>query len=208
MRTAVTVGFDATFVIRALAKLGSGDELYLLHAVTGGENDKRSLDTVNSVVKVLRTGSGIAVDLRDPASALKKLADLDFDVVVLAGGPRLLVLLAFVAAVVKRSKIYVVPEYQEEVVDLSPLVHLTELGALTGPKLAVLSTLERPADYREVAGRMGLDSTTALRHLNALEQRGLVVRMNRSVFSADNLISTLAKLYLQRKHADVVKGNE
>ncbi|AFA39176.1 CRISPR locus-related DNA-binding protein [Pyrobaculum oguniense TE7] len=200
MKLAVTVGFDATFVIRALARLGAGKEFYLLFAVTGGENDKRSLDTVNDIIKVLRAGSGVAVDLRNPASALERLAGLDVDAMVLAGGPRLLVLLAFVAAVVKKIKLYVVTEYQDEPLDLTPLVRLPEVEALTRPRLAVLSALDGAMDYREVASKVGLDSTTVLRHLNALEQRGLVERVERSVYRTDALTVAMARLYLQQNY--------
>jgi len=202
MRLAVTVGFDATFVVRVLSRLGFGERLYLLYGVTGGEGDRKSADVVKWVIDAVRAGVPVAVDLRDFAAGLRQIGELDFDAVALAGGPRLLVIAALVAGVLKGARIYAAPEYGGELVDISSLGALVRLASLSKARVRVLSAVDGVADYRDVARAVGVDSTTALRHLAELEELGLVKRVEgRSKFSVDPIVKVLAELYLQQRGA-------
>jgi CRISPR-associated protein Csa3 len=108
--------------------------------------------------------------------AFGKLAEIDFDAVALAGGPRLLVVLAFLAAMYKGRGVYVVPEYDPEPIDVSHLARLPSISALSPTRLRILASLDGDKTYREVASDVGVDSSTALRHLEGLRRLGLVER--------------------------------
>jgi CRISPR-associated protein Csa3 len=198
VRLAVTIGFESTLVIRAVARLPRADDYVLLRAQTGTEGDAKSVETAADVIKALGRGRDFAVDISDLARGIEQLASLDFDVVALAGGPRSLVLLAFVAAALRGAKIYVVPEYAADPFDATALAAAFKLTCLTPAKLRVLAEADGPAD--EVARRLGIDSSTAYRHLENLAERDLVrVEGSRSkTYRTDTVIRTLAKMFLQK----------
>ncbi|MCC6021450.1 MAG: transcriptional regulator TrmB, partial [Thermoproteaceae archaeon] len=108
MRLAITMGFESRLVIRAVARLPPADDYIFLRARTGSERDRESADTAADVIRMLGRGSDFAVDVRDLATGLEELAALDFDAAALAGGPRALVLLTFIAASLRGAKIYIV----------------------------------------------------------------------------------------------------
>jgi len=198
MRLAITLGFESTLVIRAVARLPRADDYILLRAYTGTEGDAKSAETAADVIKALGRGRDFVVDVRDLARGIEQLASLDFDAVALAGGPRSLVLLAFVAAVLRGAGIYVVPEYAMDPVDAGSLAAAFQLICLSPAKLRVLAEAEGSVD--EVARRLGLDSSTVYRHFDSLAERGLVnVAEGRSkVYKADKVVRTIAKILLQR----------
>ncbi|MFN3805354.1 MAG: CRISPR-associated CARF protein Csa3 [Pyrobaculum sp.] len=196
MRLAITLGFDATFVVRSLASLGPVEELYLLYAVTGTPRDPDSEATARDVVKAVGRGKLVAVDLRDLATAISQVAAVDFDAVALAGGPRALVVVTLVVAIVKESRIYLVPEYQGGVLDVTGLQAVKKLYTLSRGKLEVLAAMDGRVRYGDVAKRLGLHSTTAYRYLERLEEAGLVRRLGRrgGEFEVDKLTRALAKI--------------
>ncbi|ABO08697.1 CRISPR-associated CARF protein Csa3 [Pyrobaculum calidifontis] len=198
MRLAVTVGFDADLVVRALANINA-DEIYLVRGVTGGEGDAKSEVTVRSILKALRRGEERVVDLRDLPTGLRQMAQIPFDAVALAGGPRALVIVAFVAAVVKRAGLFLVPEYSPHPVDVSGFVSLVALGRVSRKKLEILAALNSEAEVEEVARAVGIDVSTAYRHLSSLEEAGLVkgVGGRKKKYSVDPLVVALASLFLQ-----------
>lgn len=195
---AVTVGFDTTIVLRTLARLGAG-EVVFLYAVTGNPEDVKSRNAVENLRAVLKAGTPVPVDLRDPASALREIHQVPFQSLALAGGPRLLIVLAFVAAALKGAKIYVAPEYSNEVVDISPLASIIWLPALGKAKLKILSLLSKPELLGDIAKNAGVDVSTASRHLKALEKAGLVevVRGSVNIYRANPLVVELARLLNQ-----------
>ncbi|MEZ0318802.1 MAG: CRISPR-associated CARF protein Csa3 [Pyrobaculum sp.] len=197
MRLAVTVGFDADLVVRALANINAS-ELIFLRGVTGSEGDAKSEATVRDVIKALKRGVDYPVDLADLTEGLRQIHRLSYDAVALAGGPRLLVLLAFVASALKKAKIYVVPEYSAAPLDVTALSHIAELGRLGKARLRVLAALTKEAEADELAEALGLDTSTVYRHLSELEERGLVKASGprRKKYSADPLTAALASLYL------------
>ena len=202
MKLAVTVGFDARLVVRALANI-PGRDVVLVRGATGGEGDAKSREAAAEIIKALGRGAEYVVDLRDPAVGLRQLYELQFDEIALAGGPRLLVVLGFVAAAVKGAKIYVVPEYGSEVVDVTGLAAITVLRRLSKKKLEILARLEEEKDVESIARAVGLDASTVYRHLEALEglgSRGLGDVYKRQVgrrgkkYQTDRLISALSAL--------------
>lgn len=197
MRLAVTVGFDADLVVRALANINAS-EVFLLRGVTGSEGDAKSEATVRDVVRALKRGVDYPVDLRDLTLGLRQIFQLSYDAVALAGGPRLLVILAFVASALKKARIYVVPEFSATPVDVTALSHVADIGGLTKARLRVLAALTRESDADELAEALGLDSSTVYRHLSELEERGLVKASGsrRKRYSADPLAVALASMYL------------
>ncbi|MEL9991476.1 MAG: CRISPR-associated CARF protein Csa3 [Thermoproteus sp.] len=200
MRLAVTVGFDADLVIRALASI-KADELYFLRGVTGGEGDSKSETTVKKIIAALKRGSDYPVELKDLAKGLRQISQLDFDAVALAGGPRLLVVLAFVAATAKGAWVYIVPEYSPDPVDATALTHIAALGRQSDARLRVLAALTREMEADEVAHAVGLDASTAYRHLSGLEEAGLVEAKGsrRKKYRADPLTVELASILLARR---------
>ncbi|ABP50703.1 MAG: CRISPR-associated CARF protein Csa3 [Pyrobaculum arsenaticum] len=205
MKLAVTVGFDARLVVRALANI-PGRDVVLVRGATGGEGDAKSREAAAEIIKALGRGAEYVVDIRDPAVGLRQLYDLQFDEIALAGGPRLLVVLGFVAAAVKGAKIYVVPEYGSEVVDVSGLAALGRLAALSSAKLAVLASIDGEADAETVARRLGLDPSTVYRHLDSLEEIGVVRSKGRrgKKYEVDKLVATLSSLFLEKKRGSAV----
>jgi len=181
-----------------VARLPRADDYILLRAQTGTEGDVKSAETAADVIKALGRGRDFAVDVRDLARGIEQLASLDFDAVALAGGPRALVLLAFVAAALRGARIYIVPEYAADPFDATALAAAFRLTCLTLAKLRVLAEADGPAD--EVARRLGIDSSTAYRHLEDLAERDLVrVEGSRlKTYRTDTVIRTLAKMFLQR----------
>jgi len=131
------------------------------------------------------------------ARGIEQLASLDFDAVALAGGPRALVLLAFVAASLRGARIYVVPEYAADPFDATALAAAFRITCLTPAKLRVLAEADGPAD--EVARRLGIDSSTAYRHLEGLAEKGFVKAEKGRVkaYKTDHVVRLLAKLLLQ-----------
>lgn len=204
MRLAVTLGFESTLVIRAVARLPRADDYILLRAQTGTEGDVKSAETAADVIKALGRGRDFAVDIRDLARGIEQLASLNFDAVALAGGPRALVLLAFVAASLRGAWIYVVPEYAADPFDATALAAAFKLTCLTPAKLRVLAEANGPAD--DVARRLGLDTTTVYRHLEALAERGLIVSegSRRKIYRGEDVVRVLAQLVL--KHFTSTKG--
>ena len=198
MRLAITLGFESTLVIRAVARLPRADEYILMRAYTGTEGVAKSAETAADMIKALGRGRDFVVDVRDLARGIEQLASLDFDAVALAGGPRSLVLLAFVAAALRGAGIYVVPEYAMDPVDARSLAAAFQLICLSSAKLRVLAEAEGSVD--EVARRLGLDSSTVYRHFDSLAERGLVkvVEGRSKVYKADRVIRTIAKILLQR----------
>jgi CRISPR-associated protein Csa3 len=204
MRLAVTIGFESTLVIKAVARLPRADDYILLRAQTGTEGDVKSAETATDVIKALGRGREFAVDIRDLARGIEQLASLDFDAVALAGGPRSLVLLAFVAASLRGARIYVVPEYAADPFDATALAAAFRLTCLTPAKLRVLAEANGPAD--DVARRLGLDTTTVYRHLEALAEQGLIVSegSRRKIYRGEDVVRVLAQLVL--KHFTNKKG--
>lgn len=200
MRLAVTVGFDSRLVVRALANI-AGRDLILVRGVTGGEGDERSRKAVEEILKVLGKGREHVVDLRDPAEGLRQLYELDFDEFALAGGPRLLVILGFVVAALKGSRIYVVPEFSSNALDITGLAALGKLWALSDAKLSVLAMIDGQVDAETVAHRLGIDTSTAYRHLDDLEELGIVKSngKKRKKYETDKLVATLSLLILSRR---------
>ena len=202
MRLAVTIGFESTLVIRAVARLPRADDYVLLRAQTGTEGDAKSVETAADVIKALGRGRDFAVDISDLARGIEQLASLDFDAVALAGGPRSLVLLAFVVAAVKRLRIYLVPEYAVEPLDVTALASALQLSSLSEAKLRVLAEADGPAD--EVARRLGLDTSTTYRHLEDLVERGLVKveGRRRRTYRGEDVVRALSRVFLQvcKKH--------
>jgi len=194
----VTIGFESRLVIRAVARLPPADDYIFLRARTGREGDRNSADAAADVIKALGRGRDYAVDISDLAKGLEELAGLDFDAVALAGGPRALVLLTFIAASLKGVKIYVLPEYASDPIEATALSKVFHLTCLSPAKLRVLAEADGPAD--EVARRLGIDSSTAYRHLENLAERDLVrVEGSRSkTYRTDTVIRTLAKMFLQK----------
>jgi CRISPR-associated protein Csa3 len=88
MRLAVTLGFESTLVIRAVARLPRADDYILLRAQTGTEGDVKSAETAADVIKALGRGRDFAVDVRDLARGLEQLAFLDFDADLYSSGVR------------------------------------------------------------------------------------------------------------------------
>ncbi|MFN7106383.1 MAG: CRISPR-associated CARF protein Csa3 [Pyrobaculum sp.] len=201
MRLSVTIGFDDTFVVRTLASLGPVEELYLLYAVTGAPEDSKSEATARDVVKVVRKGTPVAIDLRDLATAFSQVAGVNFDTVALAGGPRALVVITLTAAMVKDCRIYLVPEYQGEVIDATSLLAVKKLYRLPKGKLEVLTAIEGRMKYGEVAEKVGLHPTTVHRYLEKLEEVGLVRRAGKrsGEFETDKLTKALAKAFLNSR---------
>lgn len=197
MRLAVTLGFESTLVIRAVARLPRADDYVLLRAYTGTDGDVRSAETAADVIKALGRGRDFAVDIRDLARGIEQLASLDFDAVALAGGPRSLVLLAFVVAAVKRRKIYLVPEYAAEPLDVTALASAFQLSCLSEAKLRVLAEADGFAD--EVARRLGLDASTVYRHFEDLVERGLVEAegSRRRTYRGEEVVRVLSRVFLQ-----------
>ncbi|MCX8136989.1 CRISPR-associated CARF protein Csa3 [Pyrobaculum aerophilum] len=197
MRLAVTVGFDADLVIRALAGVTARD-LILIRGVTGYEGDEKSKDTVAKILKALGRGAEFAVDLRNLPNAIRQLYDLSFDAVALAGGPRVLVVLTFVVAVLRGSKIFLVPEYSGEVIDISGFSSISTLRSLTKPKLKILALLNVERNVEELAKELGLDTTTVYRHLQVLEDAGLVKKTGKrgGRYNTDQLTAVIASLIL------------
>lgn len=183
-----------------------GRDVVLVRGATGGEGDAKSREAAAEILRALGRGAEYVVDLRDPAEGLRQLYDLQFDEIALAGGPRLLVVLGFVAAAVKGEKIYVVPEYGSEVVDVSGLAALGRLAALSSAKLAVLASIDGEADAETVARRLGLDPSTVYRHLDSLEEIGVVRSKGRrgKKYEVDKLVATLSSLFLEKKRGSAV----
>jgi CRISPR-associated protein Csa3 len=197
MRLAVTIGFESRLVIRAVARLPPADDYIFLRARTGREGDRNSADAAADVIKALGRGRDYAVDISDLAKGLEELAGLDFDAVALAGGPRALVLLTFIAASLKGVKIYVLPEYAPDPIEATALSKVFHLTCLSPAKLRVLAEADGPAD--EVARRLGIDSSTAYRHLENLAEKGLVKaeKGRAKAYRTDDVIKVLARLLLQ-----------
>jgi CRISPR-associated protein Csa3 len=105
--------------------------------------------------------------------------------------------LAFVAAALRGAKIYVVPEYAADPFDATALAAAFKLTCLTPAKLRVLAEADGPAD--EVARRLGIDSSTAYRHLEDLAEKGFVKAEKGRVkaYKTDYVVRLLAKLLLQ-----------
>jgi CRISPR-associated protein Csa3 len=204
MRLAVTIGFESTLVIRAVARLPRADDYILLRAQTGTDGDVKSAETAADVIKALGRGRDYAVDISDLAKGLEELAGLDFDAVALAGGPRALILLTFIAASLKGVKIYVLPEYAPDPIEATALSKVFHLTCLSPAKLRVLAEADGPAD--DVARRLGLDTTTVYRHLEALAERGLIVSegSRRKIYRGEDVVRVLAQLVL--KHFTNKKG--
>jgi CRISPR-associated protein Csa3 len=198
MHLAVTVGFDEALVVRAIANI-KANEIYLLRGVTGSEGDAKSQEAVRRIIRALQRGSERVVDLRDPARGLREIAEIEFDVVALAGGPRLLVLLTFAVAALKGAKIYVVPEYASDPLDVTGLGSLVALRNLSEAKLRLLSKLTEWKHAEEVAKEVGLDSSTVYRHLNSLDEMGLVrgEGKRRKKYVAERLVAELASITLK-----------
>ncbi len=198
MHLAVTVGFDEALVVRAIANI-KANEIYLLRGVTGSEGDAKSQEAVRRIIRALQRGSERVVDLRDPARGLREIAEIEFDVVALAGGPRLLVLLTFAVAALKGAKIYVVPEYASDPLDVTGLGSLVALRNLSEAKLRLLSKLTEWKHAEEVAKEVGLDSSTVYRHLNSLDEVGLVrgEGKRRKKYVAERLVAELASITLK-----------
>jgi CRISPR-associated protein Csa3 len=198
MHLAVTVGFDEALVVRAIANI-KANEIYLLRGVTGSEGDAKSQEAVRRIIRALQRGSERVVDLRDPARGLREIAEIDFDVVALAGGPRLLVLLTFAVAALKGAKIYVVPEYASDALDVTGLGSIVVLKNLSEAKLRLLSKLTEWKHAEEVAKEVGLDTSTVYRHLNSLDEVGLVrgEGKRRKKYVADRLVAELASITLK-----------
>jgi len=197
MRLAVTIGFESTLVIRAVARLPRADDYILLRAQTGTEGDVKSAETATDVIKALGKGRDFAVDVRDLARGIEQLASLDFDAVALAGGPRSLVLLAFVVAAVKRRGIYLVPEYAVEPLDVTALASVLQISCLSEAKLRVLAEADGSVD--EVARRLGIDTSTAYRHFEDLVERGLVKveGTRRRRYRGEDVVRVLSRVFLQ-----------
>jgi|GEM_PF-4446707 len=68
---------------------------------------------------------------------------------------------------------------------------------LSPAKLRVLAEADGPAD--ELARRLGLDSTTVYRRLEALAERGLVKveKARAKVYRVDEVVKALARMLLQ-----------
>jgi CRISPR-associated protein Csa3 len=203
MRLAVTVGFESRLVLRAVTRLGASRGVVFIRGVTGREGDAESEATVRDLIKALGAGEEVAVDLRDLVGAFERLAGVDFDVMALAGGPRALVLVAFLAAMQRGARVYVVPEYGGEPVEVTGFTRLPQLLKLSNPRLRVLAALSAARGYREVASEAGVDSTTALRHLERLAEVGLVERRGsrNATYSADPDVARLAGVLLKLRGA-------
>ncbi|MEM0469005.1 MAG: CRISPR-associated CARF protein Csa3 [Pyrobaculum sp.] len=195
MKLAVTVGFDADLPVRALANL-KATHIYLLRASTGGEGDEKSAAAVRHLIKVLGRGEERVIDLRDLATGLRQLAEVDFDAVALAGGPRALVLLAFVAAVLKKARVYIVPEYSYDAIDATGLAAVAYLYPLSKAKLRVLAKLTDGVEVDQLARELGLDTSTVYRHLDALTEAGLVTAEGKRGrrYRVDQLTVTIAAI--------------
>lgn len=210
MRLAVTVGFDADLVVRAVANI-KADRYILLRGVTGTEGDEKSAASARQLIKALGRGEEHPIDLRHLPTGLKQLAAVQFDAVALAGGPRALVLLAFVAAVMKKARIYLVPEYSNDAVDITGLAAVAHIQTLTEPKLKILAQMaDGPVDAESVAQAACLDTSTAYRHLSALEERGLVQtdKKRGKKYRADPLVAALAAISTQLHSTDSRVGVE
>ncbi|MCU7786883.1 CRISPR-associated CARF protein Csa3 [Pyrobaculum sp. 3827-6] len=198
MHLAVTVGFDEALVVRAIANI-KANEIYLLRGFTSSEGDAKSQEAVRRIIRALQRGSERVVDLRDPARGLREIAEIEFDVVALAGGPRLLVLLTFAVAALKGAKIYVVPEYASDALDVTGLGSIVVLKNLSEAKLRLLSKLTEWKHAEVVAKEVGLDTSTVYRHLNSLDEVGLVrgEGKRRKKYVADRLVTELASITLK-----------
>lgn len=198
MKLAVTVGFDARLVVRALANIPAR-EVTLVRGATGNEGDAKSKEAVAEIIKALGKGTEYVVNLRDPAEGLRQFYSLQFDEIALAGGPRLLILLGFVVAALKKARIFVVPEYSSEAIDVSGLAAVTKLFGLSRRKLEILAVLDGEKDVDTIAREVGLDNSTVYRHLVTLEEEGLTKSVGKrgKRYHTDKLISTLSSLILK-----------
>ncbi|CCC81884.1 CRISPR-associated CARF protein Csa3 [Thermoproteus tenax] len=200
MRMGITVGFEHRFAVRALAKLGPADEYIFLYAYTGRDEDSRSESTVRELIAAFGRGAGFRVDLTKPSEALEQIYGLGLERVVLAGGPRLLVLLALLASLLRRSEVYVLPEYSAEPLDLTPLTALCDLCRLSPAKLGIVASVSGRVGIDDVAQLVGRDSTTVARYLKDLSEAGIVKSLGgrRREYFVDPLLTTVARLMQNR----------
>ncbi len=201
MHLAVTVGWDADLVIRGLTEVGlhNVEELTFLVARTGTDGDRRSREAVGRLVNVMRRGTPVEVDVVDVARGILDVANVGMDTVMLAGGPRILNIIAFVVAVMEKRRIIVVPEYEAGPIDVSALSALRLLCCLTEPQLRTLTNIDDGITAVSLAEKMGVDTSTANRHVTRLEETGVVSSSGSRPrrYFADPLTKRLAELCLK-----------
>lgn len=199
---AFTLGFEEKFAIRAFTRRGldAGDHIILLTAKPAVDRVLRAYDMLRGFVERYY-GGGVGVelaqiDVRDFPSAvaeiktllLKRLEGRDLLIVNLTGGLRALVLAAYTAALIVSDAAKELA-LEVEFEDGSYLVEVPK-GIVNALKLLWSPSEERREVLRRIAARgeadaaslareLGLDPSTARRHIHRLEEEGLVEVVSR-----------------------------
>lgn len=199
----ITVGWDKDLPLKALLTTGTGDGVKLATASTSNvEGDVKSRRNAEEIAELIRRGGARAEVAQVPLAPLAEglrtaleIVDTDSEV-FLAGGPRLLNILVFTAAIVKRAKTYAVPEYGAPMADITPLSAISTLPCIDDVKAAILSTLDDLKTQSDIAKASGRHHATVSRNLNALISLGLVEeRGGRPKKYAANLIARIILPY-------------
>nr|KJR73011.1 MAG: hypothetical protein TU35_08410 [Thermoproteus sp. AZ2] len=178
----ITVGWDKDPPLKALIASGAGSEgVGLLIAFTDNvEGDSRSRKNAEGIAELVRRGGAKAeifeIPLTDIGKGLKSALDAveEGSSVYLAGGPRLLNVLVFTAAMLRGAKIYSVPEYEGPIAEITPLSAVLALPCVDEVKAAILSAMDSAMTQSDIARAAGKHQATVSRNLDTLIALGLV----------------------------------
>jgi len=166
--------------LKALLSLGVSDGVKFVIAKTGNiEGDARSKRTAEEITRLVGHSAQVEiveVPLADLASGLETLLESvgKDDTILLAGGPRVLNILLFVVGLIKRLKVYAVPEYGGALVDLSSLSVVMALPCIDELKASLVTNLSAPMTQSDLAKVVGKHQATVSRNLEKLILLGLV----------------------------------
>ncbi|WP_049928776.1 CRISPR-associated CARF protein Csa3 [Halopiger goleimassiliensis] len=190
MRTYVsTLGFDETRVTRPVLRNGleDGDVVRLLRPATEREDDRATaaVDHTRGTLQEITPGATVAVDRIDTADvpdAVQQcgavIDDADGSVIVnFGGGAREVFLPLSMAAAMYAHRIEQAFQYtdiDQQVTEID-LPHLTAtVPGHTRPTLRALARADRQLSISELARKTEHDSSTIARHVDVLEDSGLV----------------------------------
>ena len=202
----LTFGFDSSILARLIGKYGLRDEdIFILvkskvphiKADIAVSDAKNLISKLNNNVKV----ETLNLDERELENNVLTLVKVisrykDMRIIIdISGGPRLLGMSLYIAAgIMKIKNVLIRLETTSEDAYIGTL-SLQPCVRLTPRQIQILKLL--PAKPSQVAKALKISRSTALRHLQKLERKGLVIKNDQSMYGRTPLTSAVIWLASQ-----------
>ena len=191
----ITLGFDEKFAIRAITMhgLSKGDKIVLLTGPLVERTEKAASYVREFLNKYYPWEAEVELvvlpieDFYETTSKvvelLKKFSRVREIVVNLSGGMRIVILALFTATLflgLENLKVEAEAEDSSTYITMDPkplksLISMEELGVEKKEVLRVLASETKRVSVVELAAKFGRDVSTIRRHVNSLEEKGLLI---------------------------------